>query len=258
MARIFLNDHGPGDHGPGDHRPGDHCPSNRRRANRGRANQYPDFAAGVSAPGRALFRSPLHQVFLLCGLLLAACSPAKPAADPAADARSAANAAGAPATTACTVAVDAPWNGAAGYRLRASAAGESCATAAITIEVVSPEGEFVFRDDYSGADLPILFDGLTDEDGLRVSLKSWLADAERNLTAGELPIWPLGAEGPLTPDGEGEFPFYPAEGMDQARYEAIRATNSPLFCFLQGAESTKCLTFEHQALMVIGLQVIPG
>ncbi len=197
---------------------------------------------------------------LVCALALTACGPAKPAqtdAKPASGVQTAANAPGAPAAK-CAASVDAAWTGASGYILRASAAGESCNSAAVAIEVLGPAGEAVFRDDYSGADLPILFDGLRDENGLRASLKSWLADSERNQSAGELPQWLPGAEGPATPAGEGEFPFYPTEGMDQTRYEAIRATNSPLFCFLQGAESTKCLTFEHQALMVIGLQVIPG
>lgn len=216
--------------------------------------------SAIRTPASVVGPALLLGLWLISGLALTACGPSKPAkpeAAPASVVQTGANAAGAPKAK-CAVSVDAPWTGANGYMLRASAAGESCAAAAITIEVLGPGGETLFRDDYAGADLPILFDGLSDEAGLRTSLKSWLSDAERAQSTGELPAWPAGAEGPTTPTGDSEFPFYPAEGMDQARYEAIRATNSPLFCFLQGAESTKCLTFEHQALMVIGLQVIPG
>jgi hypothetical protein len=58
---------------------------------------------------------------------------------------------------------------------------------------------------------------------------------------------------------QGEFPFYPEQGIERDMYEKTRAANLGTFCFVQGMESVGCYVVEPQGpLRKIGAQSLPG
>ena len=73
-------------------------------------------------------------------------------------------------------------------------------------------------------------------------------------TTAALPEWPASAEAPQS----GEFPFYPDDGVDREAYATLRTQNLPLFCYVQGMESLRCVAFNQGEIGSVGLQLFPG
>lgn len=73
-------------------------------------------------------------------------------------------------------------------------------------------------------------------------------------TSSALPEWPANADSPQN----GEFPFYPAEGVTRDLYNQVRDANVPLYCYVQGMESSNCLALRDGALESVGVQSFPG
>ncbi len=76
---------------------------------------------------------------------------------------------------------------------------------------------------------------------------------EATFSSNTLPPWQEGADGP-----EGEFPFYLEDWMDRTEYERIRASDTPIWCHVQGIESMACFTVENENIFSIGVQAFPG
>ena len=55
-----------------------------------------------------------------------------------------------------------------------------------------------------------------------------------------------------------EFPFYTEAAFDRAAYEALRARDAAMLCFVQGMESLACYAPEGARLVKIGVQSFPG
>jgi hypothetical protein len=50
----------------------------------------------------------------------------------------------------------------------------------------------------------------------------------------------------------------PAEGIDKAYWDQLKADNLDTFCFVQGGESMKCAVLRDGQMEEIGLQLFPG
>jgi hypothetical protein len=87
-------------------------------------------------------------------------------------------------------------------------------------------------------------------------LRDWITPDARDWdSTSDLPVWQANA---MSPAANEEFPFYPEEGVDRARYEAIRCADAPMLCFVQGMESLACLFVENGEITKIGVQSFPG
>ena len=140
--------------------------------------------------------------------------------------------------------------GAGGPTLEARAFGPDCDSATVVLVVVGQAGPL-----YQAAFAANRVFGLADADTpaqMTEALSAWITPQGAR-TTGELPPWPVGAEGP-----EGEFPFVPHPGVPRETYEDMRAVNQPVFCFPQGMESMRCLRALDAGVEDIGVQRFPG
>ena len=198
--------------------------------------------------------------------MLTACQPAAaPAQTPAATTPSE-TAADAPATTdGCAASVERAW-GPIGpsdhpsYRVKAWTSGSVCEAAVVTLAIYARDGFPIYA--WAGATqyLFALNAAKTPAD-MQTALNEWVGpdNLPPDLT-GTLPPWEQTEGQPK----RAEFPFMPAEGMDQATYEDLRKQNLHMLCYPQGMESQLCLALHRSdgnaPAMVeeIGLQLFPG
>lgn len=152
----------------------------------------------------------------------------------------------------CAGAASRAWD-AAGATLIIStvATGATCTAASAELKVVDDQNQILFQQTYPAEHVMVLA-GATDADNLQAKLEEWIADAPR--TSSALPDWPEGAEQPI----QGEFPFYPSEGVTRDAYLAARGADAPMWCFVQGMESQACLVLRDGAITDLGAQSFPG
>jgi hypothetical protein len=161
----------------------------------------------------------------------------------------------------CNVSLEAPWaapapTGATGIVVTARATGPSCVGAAATLIMKDANGVELVKFEAPLTQMPVIFTGTPDAAALRTELGQWLDQNEDLNTTGKLPEWKAGAAQPVS----GEFPFYPEEGVTRDVYQAYRAKDAPMFCFVQGAESQACFMHDAAAgkIVRIGAQSFPG
>lgn len=181
-----------------------------------------------------------RSLALLAVLALAACgqSPA-PAVDQAA----------APAANACDARATGAWQEV--YTVAASTAGPTCAGATATLTVTNAQGVELLNFSAPTEQVMTLAPA-QDVAAMRTALADWIKGDDMPTTA-RLPVWTAGASTPQV-----EFPFYHEENITQQRYEAVRAADLPMFCFVQGMESMACHVLEDGALTKLGVQSFPG
>lgn len=169
--------------------------------------------------------------------LAAACTPAEEVETMSAgcDARS----------TASWVAGDAT------YSVEAATSGPDCARAVGTFVVRDSSGVPVYAEAHLAQHVMMLSHA-DDTAAMQTALTEWTTIQAQ--TSSQLPEWPANAQYPVS----GEFPFYPIEGLDRAAYEAVRASNLPTLCYVQGMESLNCLVLEDGGFNAIGVQTFPG
>lgn len=157
----------------------------------------------------------------------------------------------------CAAAATDSWRPAAGdgLRVEARAAGPDCERAVATLAIRNGEGRVLWAEAYPTEHVMVLADA-RDSAAMEAALAEWIApETDTTMqTSAALPEWPDTAETPQN----GEFPFYPAEGYDREAYNALRASELPLYCYVQGIESMACLVLRDGALEKIGLQSFPG
>lgn len=158
----------------------------------------------------------------------------------------------------CVVHAEAVWTPPGGkpLTLRAHADGPRCAGAVAVMTVRDADGAIAWTEAYDAGFVMVLAEAKTPE-AMQAALAGWVSvDPAAAQTAAELPPWAPGAAAPE----DREFGFYPADEMDQARYEALRATKAPMHCFVQGMESLACLavTPESGVPELVGYQAFPG
>lgn len=166
-------------------------------------------------------------------------------------------------TDGCRMAVaEDAYHGRAGtYVLQAAATGDRCEGGPIEISLKTRRGAPVWRFQTS-ADVMFLSQDVKNRADMAEALEEWVAPPSLGLTRTiDLPSWRSGRSGPGT--GREEFPFYPAEGITRARYEALRKRSLPMFCPVQGLESLVCLALDETGdkgpeVVTLGYQSFPG
>ena len=133
--------------------------------------------------------------------------------------------------------------------------GTFCAGAVVTIVVRAPDGKVLWTEAMQAAHLMTFVDAKTPQK-MQAALVDWLTQQQTFKSTGDLPVWNKGAE---APQPLGEFPFYPAEGMEQQGYAQIRAQKQAIFCYVQGMESLACVAIARDGTATkVGVQSFPG
>lgn len=187
----------------------------------------------------------MRQVIVLAALAIGACDQAteRTLTAPAISGACAAHA----ATT---------WSAGAGhvFAVEANSSGDDCATAAVTLTIRDDTGAAVFTESHQSDQVMTLV-GAESVDDLRRRLGEWITPPGVQMdSTGDLPEWVQGADYPVNE----EFPFYPEEDVTRDFYEALRAQDRAMYCYVQGMESMACLAMRDGALARIGVQSFPG
>lgn len=158
--------------------------------------------------------------------------------------------------SACAAHAASTWSAGAGrvFAIEANSSGDDCATAAVTLTIRDDAGTTVFTESHQ-SDQVMTLAGAESVDDLRRRLGEWITPPGVQMdSTGDLPEWVQGAEHPVNE----EFPFYPEEDVTRDYYEALRAQDRAMFCYVQGMESMACLAMRDGALAKIGVQSFPG
>jgi hypothetical protein len=157
----------------------------------------------------------------------------------------------------CMAQAAAVWDppGPARFVVEAFADGPRCQQAVTVLVIRAPTGTVLYDSTHQTAMVLPLSEALTSS-ALRVALQAWIARGDRSFaTTRQLPDWQAGQDGPTA----GEFPFYPEDGTTQAQWRALRTSARPVFCYVQGMESLKCLSAGPDgSITPIGVQSFPG
>lgn len=157
----------------------------------------------------------------------------------------------------CVVSASTPWRPLSGteFTVESGTIGADCAKAVATIVVRNVQGEVLWSEAYPTEYVMVLAPA-HDPEAMRAALAEWIAPESNTTlqTTGALPEWPANADQPQN----GEFPFYPNEGVDRDSYNAIRTADTPMYCYVQGMESVNCLALRDGALESVGAQSFPG
>ncbi len=139
--------------------------------------------------------------------------------------------------------------------VEASSVGADCANAEATITLRRADGGggAMYSQVFPANQIRVLAGANTVADMER-RLQEWVSPSAALDSTGDLPEWAANAAVP----GESESPFHPYGGMDRAAYDALRAADAPMFCFVQGMERQACFWLDAGALRRIGEKQIPG
>lgn len=139
-------------------------------------------------------------------------------------------------------------------QVEAFARGPDCVQATATLTVRDDQGATLMTFAAPASEL-FGFEEANDESAMHRALALWVAQPDMvHANTASLPEWAPGADSPMA----GEFPFYPAEGIDDEAYRSLREAARPMFCHVQGMESQACYALEDGALNPIGVQTFPG
>jgi hypothetical protein len=141
----------------------------------------------------------------------------------------------------CTAKVEVPWASAKqfGLTLAAHAVGPNCAKSAVVLLVLDDKRNVQWSTTRLAQQNAIFMDGITDDASMTAALKIWVEQRKPQSTS-ELPDWKSGTDRPER-EGSGEFGYYTSEGTTRDYYLETRRKAHPLFCFVQGIESTSCI-----------------
>ncbi len=155
----------------------------------------------------------------------------------------------------CTAAASAAWTQVKGYTINASVGGPDCAKAVALIVIRDADGEPVWHESYVAGQVMVLAGAQNGAD-MTKALGEWIDPSNPQFTTtADLPDWPEGADSPMS----GEFAFYPEEGVDRAAWAKMRAAKTPVYCYVQGMESSACVTNDPEmGFYMVGVQTFPG
>jgi hypothetical protein len=162
----------------------------------------------------------------------------------------------------CESTAVAPWTSAKQYNftLEAHAVGPNCASGVVVLLVVDDKGVVQWSDTRLAQQNLMFQEGITDNASMKKALAAWLAQGlgTKPQTTKDLPDWKPG-QIQAEREGDGEFGFYAAQDVTQDFYSRAREKNQPLFCFVQGIESTSCIAAAGpQSISEIGGFTFPG
>jgi hypothetical protein len=150
------------------------------------------------------------------------------------------------------------------YSVEASSIGPDCQRAVALMVVRDGKGNVKYS--FSGAAKDNGIFGnlagapIADIKKMRVALGEWL-DAGLSSKKNKLSTfleWKAGTEGP-TENPPAEFPFTVNSEVLRGTYEAWRKQDVPVFCFVQGMESMRCVVVtKDSTISEVGIQSFPG
>ncbi len=166
----------------------------------------------------------------------------------------------------CNATVSKKWNVGRSlpYSIVASSVGPDCNRAVALLVVRDGAGEVKYS--FSGAAKDIGTFGtlaeapVVDVKMMRGALTDWI-DAGISSKMNHLskyPKWKDGADGPAE-NPPAEFPFTASSDLTRDNYENWRKQNLPVFCFVQGIESERCVVLTKEDFVSeVGIQRFPG
>lgn len=162
----------------------------------------------------------------------------------------------------CEAMAKVPWSSAQKYglTLEAHAVGPTCANSAVVLLVVDGKGVVQWSTTRLAYQNLMFQEGITDNASMKSALAAWLSQGleTKPQTAKELPDWKAGKD-QAEREGDGEFGFFAAPDVSRDFYISLREENQPLFCFVQGIESTSCVAAAGpQSIYEIGGFTFPG
>jgi hypothetical protein len=146
----------------------------------------------------------------------------------------------------------------ASYGLVATSIGETCDAAKIEFVMETLTGKRLYSATYEAKNLPVVFGEAVTRRDMRDALAAWI-DPKQNTsfsTTADLPEWQDGQEQPLN----GDFPFYPQDGITPVDYAFLRTESRPVLCYVQGSQDMACLAVSADggAVSLVGRQAFPG
>ncbi len=162
----------------------------------------------------------------------------------------------------CEAMAKAPWASAKKYdfTLEAHAVGPDCAKSAVVLLVLDNKGVVQWSTTRLAYQNAMFQEGTTDNATMKAALAAWLSQGleTKPRTAKDLPEWKVGKD-QAERDGDGEFGFFAGDEVSPDFYRSVREENQPLFCFVQGIESTSCIAAAGpQSIYEIGGFTFPG
>ena len=140
------------------------------------------------------------------------------------------------------------------YQVQASSSGPDCTHSVATIAVRDSSGKVLWADAAASEHLMTLAPA-RELPAMQRALAEWIDSNNRTIASSSaLPDWPQGATAPQN----GEFPFYPEHHFDRDAYMTLRAANVPVFCYVQGMESSACVALQNGEMTKVGVQTFPG
>ncbi len=138
----------------------------------------------------------------------------------------------------CRLSAVGPWSSAGeGYTVQATTDGADCATADLTLALVSPSGRALKEWQWSATVAVRRFYGVPGPSEMRRELEAWISPGEGQPEASNaLPAWPEGAARPGR--------FEPAEGLTREAWVSLQAAARPLFCFDEAPGYQTCVALE--------------
>ena len=166
----------------------------------------------------------------------------------------------------CNASVSKKWNVGRSlpYSVEASSVGPDCKRAVALLVVRDSKGEVKYSLSMASQDNAV-FGNLADAPvadikNMRVALGDWLdtgLSSKKNRLSKFLE-WKAGTDGP-TESPPAEFPFTVSSDVSQETYEGWRKQNVPVFCFVQGMESMRCVVLTKDGSVTeVGMQSFPG
>jgi hypothetical protein len=141
----------------------------------------------------------------------------------------------------CTAKVEVPWTSAKqfGLMLAAHAVGPNCATSAVVLLVLDEKHNVQWSTTRLAQQNAIFMGDVKNDATMLAALKIWV-EQRKPLSTSDLPDWKSGTDRPER-QGDEEFGYVANEGTTRDTYLETRNKGQPLFCFVQGIESTSCI-----------------
>ena len=166
----------------------------------------------------------------------------------------------------CSATVSKKWNVGRSlpYSVDASSLGPDCKRAVALMVVRDGKGDVKYSLSMATKDNAV-FSNLADASvadikSMRVALGDWLdagLSSKKNKLSKFLE-WKAGTEGP-SENPPAEFPFTVNSEVSRDTYEEWRKQNVPVFCFVQGMESMRCVVLTKDGnISEVGIQSFPG
>jgi hypothetical protein len=166
----------------------------------------------------------------------------------------------------CNTTISRKWNvgRTSPYSVDASSFGPDCKRAVALLVVRNFAGEVKYSFSAAAKDIGTFGNlaeaSIIDSKKMRKALIEWidtgLSSKMNHLS--KYPRWKDGAAGP-TENPPAEFPFTVISDLTRETYENWRRQNLPVFCFVQGIESERCVVLtKDDSVTEVGIQSFPG